>query len=143
MIAIDSNLLLYAHNSAAPEHPRARSWLEATLSTDSAVGLPLVSILAFLRISTNPRLPKPSYSPSAAMAVVQRWLERDNVSVLEPGERHWRILADVMADSKSSGARVTDAHLAALAIEHGATLCTNDRDFRRFPLLDVRFPLAG
>ncbi len=141
MIAVDVNLLLYAYNSAAPEHDRARSWLEATFSSVPTVGLPLVSILAFLRIMTDQRLLQKAHTPRQAAETVTGWLSRDNVSLLEPGTRHWPIFFSILVDSSSTAHRVTDAHLAALAIEHGAVLYTNDRDFRRFPGLDVRFPL--
>lgn len=141
MIAIDSNLLLYAYNPAAREYERARAWFESVISSAPAVGFPLVSILGFLRIATDRRLPDAARTTKDAVGIVGRWLERKNVSVLEPGARHWPIFFDVLLDSDFSGPRVTDAHLAALAIEHGATLYTNDRDFRLFPRLDVRFPL--
>jgi hypothetical protein len=141
MIAIDANLLLYAYNAAAPEHDRARAWLEGTFSSSPLVGLPLVSVLAFLRISTDRRLSETAWSPKQATEIVNGWLLRDNVSILEPGPRHWPIFFDTMIDAGATGSRVPDAHLAALAMEHGATFYTNDRDFRIFPRLDVRFPL--
>jgi toxin-antitoxin system PIN domain toxin len=141
MIAIDANLLLYAYNAATPEHERARAWLTATLSTTPAVGLPLVSVLAFIRISTDRRLSDAAHTAQQAMEIVNGWLSRDNVSMLEPGPRHWPIVSELLVDAGVSGSRVSDAHLAALAIEHGATFYTNDRDFRVFPQLEVRFPL--
>ncbi|MBV8067447.1 MAG: PIN domain-containing protein, partial [Candidatus Eremiobacteraeota bacterium] len=77
-----------------------------------------------------------------AESIVSSWLSRQNVFLLEPGPSHWKFFFGALAASRSSGPRVTDAHLAALAIEHGATLYTNDADFRRFPGLEVRFPLT-
>jgi hypothetical protein len=141
MIAIDANLLLYAYNAAAPEHDRARAWLETTLSATSLVGLPLVSILAFLRITTDRRITEAAHTPARAAEIVNGWLQRDNVSILEPGPGHWPIFFANLSDLGATGPRITDVHLAALAIEHGAALYTNDRDFRVFPQLDVRFPL--
>ncbi len=142
MIVVDANLLLYAYNAAAREHKLARAWFEATLSSEPAIGLPLVSVLAFIRITTDRRLPETAYTPKEAADVVNTWLSRDNVAVLEPGPEHWPIFFETLAATQTSGPRVTDAHLAALTIEHGGTFYTNDGDFRKFPRLDVRFPLA-
>lgn len=141
MIAIDANLLLYAYDEAAPEHDRARRWLEATFSTSRNVGLPLVSVLAFIRIKTDRRLSEVALTPRQATEIVGRWLRRENVWILEPGPEHWPIFFANLIDVGATGRRVTDVHLAALAIEHGAAFYTNDRDFRVFPQLDVRFPL--
>ena len=141
MIAIDVNLLLYAYNVSAPEHPRARAWLEKTFASELAIGLPLVSVLAFVRLTTDRRVTQVSKKAKEAADIVGSWLDRENVCILEPGARHWQIFFAALADSNNLGAGTTDAHLAALAIEHGATLCTNDRDFRRFENLAVRFPL--
>jgi toxin-antitoxin system PIN domain toxin len=141
MIAIDANLLLYAYNADAPEHEVARKWLEETFSATPSIGLPLVSVLAFLRISTDRRLSQTSHSQQRSTDIVRGWLRRENVSILEPGFDHWRIFFDALADVGASGPRVTDVHLAALAMEHGATFFTNDRDFRVFPRLEIRFPL--
>jgi len=141
MTAIDANLLLCAYNADAADHDLARTWLETTLSSTPIVGLPLISILAFMRISTDRRLSELAHSSRQVSAIVGGWLERENVVVLEPGPQHWPIFFELLDDVDASGPRVSDVHLAALAIEHGATLCTNDRDFRAFPKLDVRFPL--
>jgi len=141
MIAIDANLLLYAYAANAPEHKRAYAWLETAFSEYPQIGLPLVSVLAFIRISTDRRLSDRASSPARAREIVSDWLRRDNVSILEPGPEHWTIFFANLIDVGATGARVTDVHLAALAIEHGAAFYTNDRDFRVFPKLDVRFPL--
>ncbi len=141
MIAIDANILIYAFNSTAPEHGAAKRWLEETFSRVPAIGLPLTSILAFVRILTDRRLGATPLSTSVAGSIVTSWLTRENVFVLEPGARHWPTFFHLLEDASLCGARTQDAHLAALAIEHGATLYTNDRDFRLFPKLDVRFPL--
>jgi hypothetical protein len=106
------------------------------------IGLPLVSILAFQRIISDRRLSTHALAPSRACDIVRAWLGRENVTLLVPGERHWPIFSALLTETGMSGSRTTDVHLAALSIEHGATLYTNDRDFRIFAKLDVRFPLA-
>ena len=141
MILVDANLLLYAYDSSAPEHPKARHWLEDVLSKPEPVLFPWHSIHAFLRIGTNPRAWATPLSIEEARAIVDEWLSLPNVVTPSPGERHWEIVRDLLADSQCRGPLVTDAVLAALAIEYGAELCTNDRDFSRFPNLRLVNPL--
>lgn len=141
MIVIDANLLLYAHDAGSAQHAAARRWLEGILSGDETVGLAWAALLAFLRIGTNLRLRKDAPTIEEASAIVSSWLERPTVTLLQPGERHWQILRDLMSKGQARGPLVTDAHLAALAIEHGATLATTDRDFARFPGLKFFNPL--
>lgn len=141
MILLDANLLIYAYDSAAAEHARARSWLERRLSNNEAIGLSWITILAFLHISTSRRYESDPMSTEEAASVVTDWITLQNVVLVSPSERHWRILSDLLPKSQARGTLIMDAHLAALAIEHGATLCTNDRDFLRFPGLKVEFPL--
>ncbi|HMD50630.1 MAG TPA: TA system VapC family ribonuclease toxin [Bryobacteraceae bacterium] len=141
MILLDANLLIYAYDSVAPEHARARSWLERTFSSSEAVGLSWITILAFLRISTSRRYESDPMRTDEAASVVTSWVSLPNVVLVSPAGQHWRILSDLLAKSRARGALIMDAHLAALAIEHGATLCTNDRDFLRCPGLKVEFPL--
>lgn len=141
MILVDANLLLYAYDSAAPEHRKARAWLEDVLAKPEPVLFPWQSIHAFLRISTNPRAWKSPLTIEEARAIVDEWLSLPNVVTPSPGERHWDILRELAADSQCRGPLVADAVLAALAMEHGAELCTNDRDFSRFPRLRVVNPL--
>ncbi len=143
MILIDVNLLLYAFDSLSEHHQRARSWLEEILSQREPVRLAWVTILAFLRIVTNPRVSRTALSMTEAVSVVSGWLAQPAVAILEPGERQWPILCTLLPEAQARGSLVTDAHLAALAIEHGATLCTNDRGFARFPGLRVKYPLEG
>ena len=140
MKLIDANVLLYAYGSQSPHHGVARRWLEQTLSSAAPVGLAWVTILAFLRIATNARLDGALSMPEA-VAIVDEWLERPTVTILEPTERHWLLLGQVLDAGQVRGPLVTDAHLAALAIEHGATLCSTDRDFGRFPGLSLVNPL--
>jgi len=141
MIVLDVNLLLYAYDAAALEHKQARSWLEQTFSSSELVGLPWHTILSFLRISTAPRMISNPFELDSATAIVDGWLKLRNVTIVAPAEEHWRILVKLLPKTRARGSLMMDAHLAALAIEHGATLCTNDRDFARFPGLKVEFPI--
>lgn len=141
MILVDANLLIYAHDESAAFHPAARGWLERALDGAEPVGLPLQSILAFVRLTTNASLFARPIEPSTALETVRRWLQRPLVSIPEPGDRHWSLFEDACVAGQARGPRVMDAHLAALAIEHGATLATVDRGFGRFPGLRFINPL--
>ena len=141
MILVDANLLLHAYNTSSPDYEIARSWLEKTFSGSELVRLAWVTLLAFVRIGTNSRaFPRPLTSPEA-VAIVSDWLRQPAVAMLDPGERHWEILKSLLTENQVYGPLVMDAHLAALAIEHGATLCTSDQDFSRFPSLRAQNPL--
>lgn len=143
MILLDANILLYAYDRTSPRHDAARTWLEGALSSDEeAVGFPLVTLVAFLRIVTNPAVYRGPLSPSRAIDIVESWLARPNASIVHPSDRHWSILAGVAARGQARGPLLVDAHIAALAIERGATLATTDRDFARFEGLRFRDPLA-
>ena len=142
MILVDANVLLYAYDGSSPRHEPARRWVETAFSGDEAVGLPVVTLVAFIRIATNPAVYRRPLSPTRAIEIVQEWLARPNVSVVNPSERHWPLLADLATSGQARGPLVVDAHLAALAIEHGATLATTDRDFARFPGLRSFDPLV-
>jgi toxin-antitoxin system PIN domain toxin len=139
---IDANLLLYAYDASSRFHGVARPWLESQLSGPEPVGLPWAVLLAFLRISTNPRALARPLAVEDAAAIVASWLDQRCVVPAEPGERHWEILAGLLARAQARGPLVTDAHLAALAIEHGALLATTDRDFARFERLRMVNPLS-
>jgi len=138
---IDANLLLYAYIPSSREHGAARHWLEARLTEPEPVALAWITVLAFLRISTNPRLYEQPLSINEVSQIVSAWLGRSNVIILNPGDSHWRILQHLLAVGQATGPLVKDAHLAALAIEHGATLASADRDFARFPGLKLINPL--
>ena len=142
MILVDANLLLYAYDSSSAQHDRARPWLERALTGTEAVGLALISLLAFLRISTSRAVFRRPLPPADAVAIVSQWLELPGVTVAEPTDRHWTLLAELAQRGQARGPLLMDAHLAALAIEHGATLYTTDRDFARFPGLRARDPLS-
>jgi toxin-antitoxin system PIN domain toxin len=106
------------------------------------VGIPLQSILAFLRITTNKKVPLGRLEVDAALAIVEGWLEQENVEILYPGTDHWRFFRRMLLDGRASGDIGTDAHLAALTLEHAGTLFTTDSDFARFPGLRWKNPLA-
>ena len=142
MIAIDANLLIYAYNSSSPYHQRAKRWLESILSGENLVRIPLQSILAFLRITTNSRIFEHPFSARQAVEIVDSWLRQPQVELLSFGPRHWSILRQLMPVSQATGPLVMDAHLAALSMEHGATLYTTDRDFTRFEGLSFENPLV-
>ncbi len=142
MILVDANLLLYAYSRASEQHERAKSWLEDALGANQTMLLPWPVILAFLRISTNSRVWPNPFTVAEASAIIGALLSSNHVEIPAPGDRHWRILNGLLSSTQCRGPLITDAHLAALAIEYGATLCTNDRDFSRFPGLKVHYPLA-
>ena len=142
MILVDANLLLYAYHPRADQHDKSRAWLESMLSNRELVRFAWLTLWAFLRIGTNPRAFDQPLTVSEAQAAISSWLAQPSASILEPGERHWDILSDVLRKGQTSGPLVMDAVLAAIAIEHGATICTTDRDFARFPGVKWMNPLA-
>jgi toxin-antitoxin system PIN domain toxin len=139
----DANLLLFAYNSSAPEHAAAREWFEAGLSAPAPFALSWWTIGSFLRLTTNRAVFPQPLSPDEATHAVAAWLARPNVIVLEPGPRYWSIARGLIERSNARGPLIPDALLAALAIEHGATLATHDLDFRRFDGLDLIDPIAS
>lgn len=143
MMLVDANLLLYAYDPAAREHEASRHWLEASLSGTVLVRFSWLTVWAFLRIITNPRVFERPLTMAEAEHHVSSWLAQPVAGILEPGDRHWEILRPLARDGQVSGPLVMDAALAAIAIEHGATLCTTDRDFARFPGLTWMNPIAS
>ncbi|MGH9720999.1 MAG: TA system VapC family ribonuclease toxin [Bryobacteraceae bacterium] len=142
MTLTDANILLYAFDPSSAQHAKCRRWLEKACQGSELVLLCWPVILAFLRISTNPLVFETPLSMEEAAAVVTNLLEQPAVRVIQPGEDHWRILAGLLRTSQARGSLVMDAHLAALAMEHGATVCTTDRDFSRFEKLKVFSPVG-
>ena len=143
MIVVDANLLLYAYDEEDRRHLAVASWFEAQMSGAAEIGLPLLAILAFLRISTDHRAflrPRPA---ADALEIIESWLARPNVRVLQPAGRHWATLADVADRGQARGPQLMDAHIAALTIEHGATLATADRGFARYSGLRTMDPTAA
>ena len=143
MILVDANLLLYAANQAAPEHERARVWLDDRLSGTVAVGLPWPSLLAFVRLATNPVVVRHPVTSGRAWQQVEEWLTCEPAWVPLPGSVHRGIVGGFLQASWMTSRLVPDAHLAALAIEHGLTLQSTDGDFARFPDLKWENPLAA
>jgi toxin-antitoxin system PIN domain toxin len=135
MKILDVNLLLYALDSRSAHHANARNFLDRVLNTDETVGLPWTVILGFLSMVTNARVFPQALTSEQATAVLDAWLSRPNVEAIDPGPEHWSIMRDLMRESGTAGSLVSDAHLAALAIERGAELCSADADFGRYPRL--------
>ena len=142
MIVIDANILLYAYDVNAPMHQPASRYLEQTFSAPASVGIPLQSVLAFLRIGTQRGALRAPYSVAEAVAFVDGWLALPQVRLLIPGDRHWTILQRVLIEGHAEGRLVTDAQIAAITIEYGGELHTCDRGFARFPGLRWKNPLA-
>lgn len=143
MILVDASLLVYAYDGSSRRHGPARTWLEEALSGVEPVCLAWQTILAFLRISTHTGIFDRPLRLDEAIRHVNAWLEQPATRLIQPTERHWLILSRLLPEAQARGPLVMDAHLAALAIEHGATLCSSDRDFRRFSGLRVVDPLAA
>lgn len=142
MMLVDANLLLFAYNPRAEQHAPSREWLERILNGQELVRFAWLTIRAFLRISTNSRVFEHPLTSDEASQAISAWLAQPAAAILEPGERHWEILRRLVKDAQATGPLVMDAAVAALAIEHGATLFTTDRDFSRFPDLKWKNPLA-
>jgi len=138
----DVNLLLYAVDESSPHHERARLWLEAELSGPETFALSWTVLLAFVRLSTNPHVFDTPLEAEEALDLVRSWLAQPTVTVVHPTERHAGLLRELLGPLGAAGNLTTDAHLAALAIEHGAELCSADADFSRFPRLRWTNPLA-
>jgi hypothetical protein len=143
MKVLDANLLIYSVNKDADLHSRALRWLENLLSGHETVGLSWNVVLAFLRISTRPGLFRSPLEPEVALDLVEKWLDHPLVKIVEPGPAHLSILRQLISTLGTAGNLASDAHLAALAIEHRAELCSCDNDFSRFPGLRWRNPLMA
>ena len=141
MIAVDANLLVYAHVTSYPQHERARVWLEAQLSGVPRVALPWPSLLAFVRLVSNPRLFTEPESVKDAWGQVEAWLDAEPAWSPAPTSRHREVLGPCLTGTTLRANDVPDAHLAALAIEHGLQLATSDSGFARFPGLRWFDPL--
>jgi uncharacterized protein len=140
---VDANLLLYAVDETSPFHARARTWLAEQLNGSRRVGLPWQSLIAFLRIATHPRASEHPLRPDEAWDHILDWLACDVAWIPEPGARYADVLGRLVTRHHISGNLVTDAQLAALAIEHGLTVCSADTDFARFPEVRWENPLAA
>jgi uncharacterized protein len=140
VILVDANLLLYARVSDFPQHARARRWLEDRLSGSTRVGLPWASLLAFVRLISNPRVFNRPSSVTDAWAQVEEWLDTTPAWIPAPTDRHREVMK-ALIPAVTTAKHVPDAHLAALAIEHGLLLASSDSDFARFPGLQWENPL--
>lgn len=138
----DVNLLLYASDESSPRFERARAWVEEILNGEETVAFTWTVLLAYLRLATKGQVVTSPMSVPDALDVIDGWLRLPNVIVVEPTARHTAVLRDILGPLGSGGNLTTDAHLAALAIEHGATLCSSDGDFRRFTGLRWEDPLS-
>ncbi len=143
MILVDANLLIYAHHQGSRFYARSRPWFESALRQPEGVSLAWVTILAFLRLTTSSHIFAQPFSMAEAQEIVAIWMTHPAISIVSPSGRHWEILSRLFEEGQVRSDLVTDAHLAALAIEHGATLCTTDRDFARFPGLRWQNPLQA
>jgi len=141
MIFPDANLLLYAEDSLSRHHETARKWWDSVLSGSQPVHLCWPVLNAFIRIATNPRLHKRPLTPEEAMVRVSSWLDQPCVRLVTPSANHWALLQSQIMESGATGNLISDAHLAALAIEYGSTLYSSDQDFARFPNLAWINPL--
>ena len=142
MILVDANLLIYAVDSDSVHHAAARRWLEKALSGTTQIGLAWIVMLAFLRITTHPRIMHNPLTPDAALNYADQWLAQPVVVSVAPGERHWPILRQLISASGTAANLTSDAHLAALAIEHGYAVYSTDHDFKRFSGLKHVNPLS-
>ena len=140
MILPDVNLLIHAINRNSPFHEQAREWWDGAVSAGE-VRLCWPTIVGFLRLSTNRRVLINPLPVDKATNIVDSWLSRPDVHLLLPTPAHWGILARLLRVAQAAGNLASDAHLAAYAVEHGCTLCSNDSDFGRFPELRWKNPL--
>ncbi len=142
MILVDANLLIYVVNRDDPRHSKARRWWESVLSGTKVVGIPWVAASAFVRITTRAGLMPQPLTIEQACDYVSDWLDQPHVSRVVPGVGHWAVLSALLRTSGAAGNLVTDAHIAALAIENGATVASADRDFGRFEQVPSLNPIG-
>jgi toxin-antitoxin system PIN domain toxin len=141
VILVDANVLIYAIDSDSPHHASARRWLEGALSGTTPVGLAWIVILAFLRLTTRSGILRNPLRVERAVEFIDEWLAQPYVRAVSPGDGHWTILRKLLRESGTAGNLTSDAHLAALALELGASICSTDADFERFPGVDRVSPL--
>ncbi|MBF0104762.1 MAG: type II toxin-antitoxin system VapC family toxin [Deltaproteobacteria bacterium] len=141
MILVDANILLYAEDKTSPIHKTARGWWDACLSGGERVCLCWEVINAFIRIGTSKRVFEKPLSLKEAIVRVQSWFDQPVTELVVPTDNHWSFFEEMMKKGQASANLVSDAHLAALAVEHGCTLYSSDADFSRFPRLKWKNPL--
>lgn len=144
MYLVDANILVYSADEGSQHHAAARDWLdERTAGAPRSVGLPWPSLLAFLRLVTNPRIYSPPAAAADAWQRIEDWLSRPAAWIPVPGSRHQRVLGEIVRECRPAGNLVPDAHLAALAVEHGLTVVSTDTDFARFPNVPWLNPVSA
>ena len=143
MILADVNVLIYAYRRDSPKHDVCKPWLDRIVSGDSQFGVSPLVLSAVVRITSNPRVFAQPSSTQEALSFCDSLLTQPHCEVIRPGDRHWEIFSQLCLDAGIRGPRITDAWLAALAIERGCTWITFDRDYARFPGLDWQEPQAG
>lgn len=143
MILVDANVLIYAIDQDSPLHAPARDWLERAFAGAGPIGLPWIVLLAFVRLVTRAAIVRHPLPAEAALAYVDEWLALPSVLAVSPGPGHWAILRTLLAAAGTAGNLTTDAHIAALALELAAPICTADRDFLRFPGVKVVGPFVA
>ncbi len=143
MILLDANLLIYSHVASFRQHVPAKTWLDAQLGAGGRVGMPWVSLVAFVRIVTNPRIFERPEPLTDAWKQVEDWLEIETVWVPQPTDTHRAVLGSLLTAGAARANLVPDAHLAAIAIGHGLLLCSADGNFARFPGLRWENPLRS
>ncbi|MCI0411812.1 type II toxin-antitoxin system VapC family toxin [bacterium] len=141
MIVPDINLLIYAYNELAPHHLRSKRWWEKLLSEDTVVSIPWAVTLGFVRLMTHRQVLETPLPVSECCSIVEEWFSRPNVQPLEPGSRHFSIFKDFLSAAGAGGNLVTNAHIAAMVVEHSCELHSNDSDFLRFAGLKLVNPL--
>jgi len=138
---VDLNVLIYVVNENAPHHQVLLDWWESAVHGDESLGLPWVVLLGFLRMTTNPKIFPNPLEPAAAVSKISTWFSLTNTCLVSEKKEHWEILRAMLAEAGTAGNLTTDAHLATLAISHGAVLVSCDRDFARFRGLRWENPL--
>jgi toxin-antitoxin system PIN domain toxin len=142
MIVPDINLLVVAYSAGAPEHGRAKAWWTGLMNGPDPVGIPWAVSCGFIRLMTHPSVLVTPMEPGVAVSHVRSWLERPHVEPLEPGPRHLAILERLVTKAGVAATLTTDAHVAAIALEHQCEVHSNDADFSRFEGLRWHNPLA-
>jgi uncharacterized protein len=140
MLVLDVNILVYANDLDSPDFFRCRDWLDSVMNGREQVGLPWQTLLAFVRVITDPRMSKRPLSIATACKIVSNWLSRPNVRIVEPGAHFWSLFTEQILAAKISGRKVPDVAIACIALEQQARVCTTDRDFSRIAGLEIINP---